>query len=62
MMPDRQMIETIVVGCPDPVGSALIFTMKTAAFLRRARIQIRESGLDYRRLIDSFRSPQASSH
>jgi hypothetical protein len=63
LMPDRQSIETIVVGCPDPLGSALIFTVKTAARLRRARIQVRENGtLSYRRLLDAFRTPQASSN
>jgi hypothetical protein len=62
-MPDRQSIETIVVGCPGPVGSALIFTMKTAALLRRARIQVRENGiLNYRRFLDPSRSPQASGN
>jgi CelD/BcsL family acetyltransferase involved in cellulose biosynthesis len=63
LMPDRQLIETIIVGCPGPVGSALIFTMKTAALLRRARIQVRQNRIfNYRRLLDPFRTPQASSN
>jgi CelD/BcsL family acetyltransferase involved in cellulose biosynthesis len=45
LMPDRQPIETIVVGHPDPIGSMLIVTMRTAALLRRARIQVRERGI-----------------
>lgn len=49
LMPDREQIETFVVGRPSTVGSMLIVTMRAAAFLRRTRIQMRERGvLKYR--------------
>lgn len=57
LMPDREQIETFVVGRPNTVGSMLIVTMRAAAFLRRARIQVRESGvLNYRHWFGSERN------
>lgn len=63
LMHDRQPIETIVVGRSDPIGSMLIVTMRTAAFLRRARIHVRSSFLlSYRRWFNPARSLQTAGN
>lgn len=61
LMPDREQIETFVVGHPNTVGAILIVTMRAAAFLRRARIQVRESGvLNYRHWLGLERNLRAT--
>lgn len=63
LMPDRQAIETFVVGAPNPVGSMLIVTMRAAALLRRARIQVKGSGmLNYRNWLRLERVLKAAGH
>jgi len=61
LMQDRRALETIIIGRPDALGSALTVTMKTAEVMRRARGSMRDAGwiATARRWMHGVRSPQA---